>query len=134
MTPRDWPPPQRLFETTRQATERYPSDVGAWYRLGEALTHVGGASAAASLSDMLAAFDRAIALDPTFAPAYAHAIGHSLQLDRVSKAREYIDAYMRLDATGPAADAIGLLRALLDPARAQSRKWRTSSIRSRTRP
>ena len=71
-----------------EAIERYPDDVEIWYALGENHYHapppVGGVSSRA-----LAAFERAIALDPGFAPAYEHAVELAFQLRRPREAARY---------------------------------------------
>jgi serine/threonine-protein kinase len=67
---------------------------------------------------ILALYDRAIALDSSFAPAYVTPITLAAYLDGAAAARRYTRAYLALARTEPAAQAIGHADALLDPARA----------------
>jgi hypothetical protein len=50
----------------------YLDDPEIWYQLGEARYHFGWEERV-SRAQMLGAFDRSIALDPSFTPAYEHA-------------------------------------------------------------
>lgn len=55
----------------RQAVQKYPDDPEAWFLLAETLIHVPDATYA-TLEDIEKALDRAIALDPNFAPYWVH--------------------------------------------------------------
>jgi hypothetical protein len=68
----------------------------------------------------LEAFDRAIALDPGFAPAYEHTVNLAIRLNRPDLARKYADAYLRLDPTDVNAPGIRLAALMLDPARSDA--------------
>jgi tetratricopeptide (TPR) repeat protein len=57
----------------RAATRKYPDDPEAWFLLGEFYTHYGG-NLLLEMEDARRAFDRAIELDPSFAPYYLHAV------------------------------------------------------------
>ena len=71
----------RLLEA---AARRYPEDPEVWYELGEAREHyLGGLKLP---GPELEAFERAIALDPGFAPAYDHTIALSVKLGRPDQA------------------------------------------------
>jgi serine/threonine-protein kinase len=90
--PRWWPISRRLFATLNEAARRYADDPEVWYELGEARFHFGywhGIGAA----DALRAFDRAIALDSTFAPAYIHPVELALTRDGPRAAQRYATAY-----------------------------------------
>jgi tRNA A-37 threonylcarbamoyl transferase component Bud32/tetratricopeptide (TPR) repeat protein len=104
------------LSTLEEAARRYPEDPEVWYQLGEARAHsgprVGGVPAPA-----LEAFDRAIALDPGFAPAYEHTVNLAIRLNRPDLALKYADAYLRLDPTDVNAPGIRLAAPMLDPAR-----------------
>jgi tetratricopeptide (TPR) repeat protein len=89
-----------------------------WYELGDARAHdgppLGGLPGPA-----LEAFDRAIALDPGFAPAYEHTVNLAIRLSRPDLALKYADAYLRLDPTVNA-PGIRLAALMLDPARSHA--------------
>lgn len=65
---------RRLFGTLEDGVRIYPEDPEIWYELGEVRFHLGW-TAGVSPAQMLDAFDRSIALDSSFTPAYAHAPG-----------------------------------------------------------
>ncbi len=89
---------ERLFGTLEQAVGRHPEDPEAWYALGEArhhfgrwLVHPGGWRAT------LEAFERSIALDPLFGPAYVHPVEVSYDLGDTARARRFAAAAIRVD-------------------------------------
>jgi hypothetical protein len=67
---------------------------------------------------VFAAFERSIALDPGFAPAYIHAIEYAFQLRGRGVGRRYTAAYLALGPTDEAADEVRLIDRVTDPARA----------------
>ena len=90
-----------------------------WLDLGEARFHFGpplGGTPAPALE----AFDRAIALDPGFAPAYEHTVRLALRLNRPDLARNYAAAYLRLDPSDVNATSIRLAALMLDSARSHT--------------
>jgi DNA-binding SARP family transcriptional activator len=109
----------RWFSTLEDAAHRYPEDPEVWYRLGDARFHsdppFGGPPAQA-----LEAFDRAIALDSGFAPAYEHTVELSILLNRPDLARKHAAAYLRLDPTDANAPATRLAALLLDSERSHT--------------
>jgi eukaryotic-like serine/threonine-protein kinase len=109
----------RWYSTLEDAAHRYPEDPEVWYRLGDARYHsdppFGGPPGPA-----LQAFDRAIALDSGFAPAYEHTVALAILLNRPDLARKYADAYLRLDPTDANAPSFRLDALMLDPERSQS--------------
>ncbi len=109
----------RWYSTLEDAAHRYPEDPEVWYRLGDARFHsdppLGGAPGPA-----LEAFDRAIALDSGFAPAYEHTVTLAIQLNRPDLARKYAAAYLHLDPTDVNAPSIRLAALMLDPERSHS--------------
>jgi serine/threonine-protein kinase len=109
----------RWFSTLEEAAHRYPEDPEVWYRLGDARFHsdppFGGPP-----GPSLEAFDRAIALDPGFAPAYEHTVELAIQLNRVDLARKYADAYLRLDPTDVNVPSTRLAALMLDPDRSHA--------------
>jgi DNA-binding SARP family transcriptional activator len=109
----------RTFSTLEEATRRYPGDPEVWYELGDARYHdnppLGGVPGPA-----LEAFDRAIALDPGFAPGYEHTVHLAIRLNRADLARKYAAAYLRLDPTNVNAPPMRLAALMLDPARSHA--------------
>ncbi|HEY0350964.1 MAG TPA: hypothetical protein VGC48_02530, partial [Gemmatimonadales bacterium] len=111
----------RWVSTLEDATHRYPEDPEVWYRLGDARFHsappVGGPPGPA-----LEAFDRAIALDSGFAPAYEHTVELAIRLNRPDLARKYADAYLRLNPTDVSVGSIRLAALMLDGDRSHARE------------
>src|SRR5437879_3282827 len=74
---------------------------------------------------ILEAFDRAIALDSAFGPAYIHPVEVALHLGRPAAARRYLAAYLALDQADLNSEGMGLVERLLvrpqpSPAKVQS--------------
>jgi serine/threonine-protein kinase len=112
--PGNWARGGRLFATLEEAARRYPDDPEVWYALGDARIHFGAlARSPISDRDMLAAFDRAIALDSAFGPAYIHPVQLGLALEGSAAALRYADAYLALEPKDVNAAGIRLVRALL---------------------
>ncbi|HEX5575490.1 MAG TPA: hypothetical protein VFX42_06410, partial [Gemmatimonadales bacterium] len=109
----------RTLSIMEEAVRRYPGDPEMWLGLGEARVHspppLGGAPAPA-----LEAFDRAIALDSGFAPAYEHTIELAIRLNRPDLARKYAAAYLRLDPSDVNAPSVRLAALMLDPERSHA--------------
>jgi eukaryotic-like serine/threonine-protein kinase len=107
---------RRLYDVVGDVTTRYPEDPEAWYALGEARFHFGFApDLGAGQRAALEAFDRAIALDSAFGPAYIHPVDLALTLEGPAAARRYIDAYLALDPKDVNAQGVRALAALLEP-------------------
>ncbi len=111
----------REVSTREEAVRRYPGDPEIWYELGDVRYHapppLGGVPGPA-----LEAFDRAIALDPGFAPAYEHTVELAIRLNRPGLAPKYAAAYLRLDPTDVNAQSIRLAARMLDPERPYARE------------
>jgi serine/threonine-protein kinase len=108
-----WQRTRRLFETLAEAARRYPSDPFVWYRIGEARYHLAPPLDYTS-QDVLAAFDRAIALDSAFGPAYViHPVELALIVGDARLARRYTSAYLRHAPAGLADSAMALTDLLL---------------------
>jgi eukaryotic-like serine/threonine-protein kinase len=120
----------RVMRTLRRAADEYPTDPEVWFSLGDLRYHHGfGPGLVVSDREMLADFRRAIALDSAtaFAQAYLHAIELSLSVGEPDSARRYIDRYLRAfapdtaaGAAAPDAEALRLVRALIDAERART--------------
>ena len=83
----------RAVASLEELARRYPDDPGIWYELGERYAHTplpAGRDNRAALD----AFDRAIALDSGFAPAYMHTVRHAFQVGDADLARRYARAYV----------------------------------------
>jgi len=143
-----WTVVRQLFKTVSDAATRYPGDPEVWYAVGEARYHFGaGPGTSVSYRATLDAFDRAIALDSGFAPAYLHPIELGFALDGAELGLRYARAYLALQPTDGAHPGVMLLerlvstgpghesRALLDtasadvlvPTRTRLRRWLDSS-------
>ena len=106
----DWKKARRLFATVNDAAARYPDDPEVWYAVGEARFHHGfGSPVNVTDRETLAAFDRAIALDSAFAPAYVHAIDLGFTLLGAEAGRRYTRAYLRLKPTDKEAEGIAIV-------------------------
>ncbi|MEP7226144.1 MAG: BTAD domain-containing putative transcriptional regulator [Gemmatimonadales bacterium] len=109
----------RWYSTLEDAAHRYPEDPEVWYRLGDARYH-SDPPFGKPPAQALEAFDRAIALDSGFAPAYEHTVELAIRLNRPDLARKYARAYLRLDPTDANAPSVRLAALLLDPERSHS--------------
>lgn len=110
-----WRMTHRLVATLRDASERYADDPEVWRGLGEADFHWGldvGGSAAGTI----AAFQRSVALDSTFGPAYIHLVPLVGRFEGPEVARRIALRYLALQPTDADAEAIALAARLLDPA------------------
>jgi serine/threonine-protein kinase len=108
-----WMPRLRqLFATLEHVTTHYSDDPEAWQALGEAYTHL-GSFVSASSELPLKAFDRAIALDSAFSPAYVHPIEFSSE-SGADAMRRYLHPYLKLTQNEPGAEGARLVERLLD--------------------
>jgi tetratricopeptide (TPR) repeat protein len=107
---------QQVFSRLSEATRRFPADPEAWIELGEA--HYWLEPIPAPL-EALQAFDRAIAIDSGFTPAYEHVLQLALLTAGENRARQYARAYLTLGTTD-ASSAMRLAALLLDATRSQS--------------
>ncbi|MEP7064580.1 MAG: serine/threonine-protein kinase [Gemmatimonadota bacterium] len=115
---------EELFAATHEAVRRYPSDPEVWFALGDAQYHYGyGKKVGVPESEVIRSFDRAIALDSAFTPAYIHAIEMAFRYG-TSNGRKYLKAYLAAGPTEVDAEGMRLLYALSDPAAAGSAETR----------
>lgn len=77
-----------------EAVRRYPDDPEAWFMLAESYLHLGEATGAGA-QEALDAVNRAIRLDPGFAPYYVHAIDLNMILSRPDSAGVIMERYGR---------------------------------------
>ena len=110
--PRAFP---QLIALDNALLRRYPNDPEVWYLTGELREHLGSVPGHNFTStEIIDAFDHAIAGDSQLAPAYIHPIEQSLALDDTARTLRYIRGYMALDTTGAQAEAVRLVRWLLE--------------------
>jgi serine/threonine-protein kinase len=106
---------RRLFETAERVTSRYPTDPEAWVALGEARYHHGHGFGLTE-EMMLEPFEKAVALDSSYAPAYIHPVTMAIRLNDYPAARRYGARYLALRPGGEHAISARLTGLLLDPA------------------
>lgn len=109
-----WSHRVRKFSTLEEASRRYPDDPEVWYALGEARFHLGYAVGSTALQT-IEAFDRAIALDSAFAPAYVHPVQLALDRNDTAAAKRYIRGYVGLTSGVPEGAGMRLVGLLIDP-------------------
>jgi serine/threonine-protein kinase len=114
-TPRWLALARRRLELLQRLTTMYSDDPEAWYELGEARFHLGEAFGV-DAPTTLATFERAVALDAAFRPAYIHAIELALSANDAPKARALVEAARR---AGSSDAAIALVGRALDGASAR---------------
>ena len=107
---------RRAHAVARELTRRYPDDFEAWFTLGEALYHFGSPTGAGP-RQALDAFDQAIAIDSSFAPAYIHGVELGLWLGGPDAGERYAAGYLRLEPTDVSASGIGLAQRILHASR-----------------
>jgi eukaryotic-like serine/threonine-protein kinase len=109
-----WKVIRQLFETLTAAATRYPEDPEVWFALGEARYHLGaGPVVSVGYGSALEAFDRAIALDSGFAPAYLHPVELGFTLDGRELGLRYARAYLALQPTDAAHRGVRLVEQLV---------------------
>jgi serine/threonine-protein kinase len=101
-----------FFAMLRQLTARYPQDPEVWILQGEADNHLGPFEER-SVQDQLEDFDRAIALDSAFAPAYMHPMEVSMRFG-IGAAERYFTPFLRLAHGDKTAKGVRLIQTLVD--------------------
>jgi serine/threonine-protein kinase len=105
---------RRLFRILQTARDSFPTDPEIWFALGDAYWHFGdGPGLSVEEDTILAAFDRSIALDSGFTPAYIHPIEVRLTRDGREAGLRYADRYLALEPIDEEADGIRILASLL---------------------
>jgi serine/threonine-protein kinase len=100
--------------TLEEATRRYGDDADVWWARGDALFHFAAPAGAIGTPELAAIFERAIALDSTFAPAYLHPIEIAFGLSQDAHARQLLKAYLDLDPSDFSADGARIVRAITE--------------------
>lgn len=109
-----WPYTRRLIAMLEGAARRYPDDPEVWHAVGEARYHfAAGPLIGVPDSATLGAFDRAIALDSAFAPAYVHTPELALTVHGREAALRYLRAYLSLGARPAEHGGLQLMARLL---------------------
>jgi serine/threonine-protein kinase len=110
---------RRLSAAAEQAVELYPDDPEAWNALGEVRFHF-TYPLSVGRPGTLEALDRAIQLDPDFAPGYEHIVQASAARGRVDLARARAAAFLKLAPVDPRHQVLRLQASVLDPARSET--------------
>jgi serine/threonine-protein kinase len=113
---------RRLYATLGEGLRRYPNDAELSFLLAEAHWRFDTDIVAGEVDDRaaLVRFDRAIALDSGFAPAYVTPIALAAYLDGAASARRYIHGYLAIAPSGSRSEVMRLADVLLDPERAKA--------------
>ncbi|HWB41726.1 MAG TPA: serine/threonine-protein kinase, partial [Gemmatimonadales bacterium] len=114
----DGPTVLRAHAVAEELTRRYPDDFESWFVLGEARYHF-GSPVGSGPRPAMEAFDRAIALDSSFAPAYIHQVELALWLEGPEAADRYAAAYLRRQPTDVSASGMGLAQRIIRASWAQ---------------
>ena len=110
---------ERVIAILELASRRFPDDAEIWYQLGRARNRIGYLLGVPP-EKALEALDRAIALDPAFAPAYVEAISFANMTRGPAATQRYLKAYLALDQSGMFADVARLALDLMDSRRSGS--------------
>ncbi|MEN8375961.1 MAG: hypothetical protein ABFS34_10975 [Gemmatimonadota bacterium] len=100
----EWPElrlPVEQLQSARDIVERWPRYPEAWYYLGDRYYHWGGELGVADARDEAARmFERALDLEPAFAPAMNHLLQLAAESGDRTRTRELADVYFaeRVDA------------------------------------
>jgi serine/threonine-protein kinase len=114
----DWGLARRLFATVNEAAARYPNDPEVWYVVGEARFHHGyGSIFDMTEPEIREAFNRSVALDSSFAPAYIHLVELGFMLDGATAGRAAALEFLARNPAGAHADGVRLVELVTDPAR-----------------
>jgi hypothetical protein len=106
-----------MIALREEAARRYPGDPEVWHLLGENRFHL-QRGLGRDVPKALAAFERAVTLDPGFSPAYEHLLQVTLFLSREDLALRYAGVIAGLPATAGRSSLLGpAARLLLLPER-----------------
>ncbi|HEU4801014.1 MAG TPA: BTAD domain-containing putative transcriptional regulator [Gemmatimonadales bacterium] len=101
---------RRALDALEEASQRYPDDPDVLYHLAEAKVH---SPMAGTPAQAMNAFERVIALDPDFLPAYEHAVDLAFQVGEPGRARRYAQTAAAL-VSGYEESSWHLLQQVLD--------------------
>ena len=105
---------RRLLAVAAEAVRRYPSDPETWMTYGESRFHNGNSVESPEV-DALRAFQRSIALDPEYAPAYFHVVQGGLRTFGQDTVRKYAEAMLALRPEQTTSAILRTVLALLLP-------------------
>jgi DNA-binding SARP family transcriptional activator/tetratricopeptide (TPR) repeat protein len=112
----EWRYARRAFATLTEAARRYPESPAVWFELGEAGYHLGtGPQIGIPESEVLQSFDRSIALDSAFSPAYIHPVELGFNLGGEAEGLRYAHAYLKLHPTEHAHRGVRLILQIIGP-------------------
>jgi DNA-binding SARP family transcriptional activator len=120
-----------LLDTWWQLAQNAPDQADTWYVLGDILLYQGPAMGLPDAREQAsAAFHRALALDPEFAPPLAGLLELAAQRGDSSEVRRLGTEYLTRDSTGPTADYVRWHVAAVtrDAARLQAIRARFDSV------
>jgi len=111
-----------LLATLDDGLRRYPNDPELAFLMAETRWRYDPDIVRGEADDraILALYDRAIALDSAFAPAYITSLALAAYLDGAASARRYIRSYRALQPSDPSPQIIRVADVLLDPSRAST--------------
>ena len=111
---------RRLLQITDLVAARYSNDAEAWFNVGEMRFHYGTRFGREQTRyGMLEAFDRSIAADSGYAPAYIHAIELAYELGGTEAGLKYTKAYNALASADVHAEGMRVVERVTDPATAK---------------
>jgi serine/threonine-protein kinase len=87
---------------SEEVVQRYPDDPEAWSELGEARMHLGWLVRTGGWRATLEPFERAMALDSLYAPAYIHPVELSYALGDSARGRRLTEVLLRNRGLSPA--------------------------------
>ena len=99
---------RRAIAVLTEAARRYPDDPQVWYVLGDAKLHLRSA-VRVTAPEMLDDFERAIALDSLFAPAYIHAVELAVVERDTALAHQLADKFLALSRHGSESEHLDAL-------------------------
>jgi serine/threonine-protein kinase len=114
-----WPMLDRLFAALETGARRYPEDPEIWYELGEARYHF-GQSVGVTAESIESAFQRAIALDSGFVPAYIHTAELAFMTEGREAGERALDGILAAHPASIDGEGAFLAKALVDPVTAES--------------
>jgi eukaryotic-like serine/threonine-protein kinase len=111
---------ERAYSNALQATRLYPDDAEAWNMVGIVRDWFYDELPSVTVAQVADAFDRAIALDSAFAPAYRPAFRYAMDEGRVETARAYARTYLSLNPPEASSGIPLLMDRILDPASSEA--------------
>ena len=113
---------RRVTDLLDEGVRRFPDDPEMWFKFGDVHYHFARFvfPSRSTMRTARDAFERAIALDSAFAPAYLHQLELAANDQDVEAIRASTAAYLALDPHDVQAQGVRLMQRLLDPLTAPS--------------